>query len=32
MSNPLPSAEQYGVKTIVKAVDECKNEQSAAID
>jgi len=31
MSNPLPSAEQYGAQTVVKAIDERKNEQSAAI-
>jgi len=31
MSNPLPSAEQYGAQTVVKAVDGRKNEQSAAI-
>jgi len=31
MSNTLSSAEQYGAKTVVKAVDERKNEQSAAI-
>jgi len=31
MSNPLPSAQQYGVQTVVKAIDEQKNEQSAAI-
>jgi len=31
MSNPLPSAEQYGAQTIVKAVDERKYEQCAAI-
>jgi len=31
MSNPLPSAEQYGAQTVVKAVDERKYEQSAAI-
>jgi len=31
MSNPTPSAEKYGAKTVVKAVDERKNEQSAAI-
>jgi len=31
MSNPLPSAEQYGVQTVVKAVGERKKEQSAAI-
>jgi len=31
MSDPLPSAEQYGVQTVVKAVDERKNEQSATI-
>jgi len=31
MSNALPSAEKYGAKTVVKAFDECKNEQSAAI-
>jgi len=31
MSNPPPSAEKYGAKTIMKAVGECKNEQSAAI-
>jgi len=30
MSNPLPSVEQYGAQT-VKAIDEQKNEQSAAI-
>jgi len=30
MSNPLPSAEQYGAQTVVKAVDERKNERSAA--
>jgi len=31
MSNPLPSAEQYGTQTIVKAIDERKYEQWAAI-
>jgi len=31
MSNPLPSAEQYGAQIVVKAIDERKNEQSAAI-
>jgi len=31
MSNLLPSAEQYGAQTVVKAVHERKNEQSAAI-
>jgi len=31
MSNPLPSAGQYGAQTVVKAIDEWKNEQSAAI-
>jgi len=31
MSNPLLSAERYGVQIVVKAVDEKKNEQSAAI-
>jgi len=31
MSNPMPSAQPYGVQTIVKAVDERKNEQSTAI-
>jgi len=31
MSNPLPSALQYGAHTVVKAVDERKNVQSAAI-
>jgi len=31
MSNPPPSAEKYGAQTIVKAVDERKNKQSAAI-
>jgi len=31
MSNALPSAEQYGAQTVVKAVDERKNVQSAAI-
>jgi len=31
MSNALPSAEQDGAQTVVKAVDERKNEQSAAI-
>ena len=30
MSNPLPSAEQYGAHTVVKAIDERKNERSAA--
>ena len=31
MSNPLPSAEQYGVQTVVKAVDEGMFEKSDAI-
>jgi len=31
MSNPLPSAAQYGARTIGKAVDERKNEQCAAV-
>jgi len=31
MSNPLPSEGQYSAQTIMKAVDEWKNEQSAAI-
>jgi len=31
MSNPLPSAQQYGAQTVVKAIGEWKNEQSAAI-
>jgi len=31
MSNVLPSAEQYGVQTVVKAVDERKYEQCTAI-
>jgi len=31
MSNPLPSAEQYGAQTVVKAFDERKWEQSTAI-
>jgi len=31
MSNALQSAEQYGTQTFVKAVDEWKNEQYAAI-
>jgi len=31
MSNPLPSNQQYGAQTVVKAVDKWKNEQSAAI-
>jgi len=31
MSNALPTAEQYGAQTVMKAFDECKNEQSAAI-
>jgi len=31
MSNALQSAEQYGAQTVVKAVHERKNEQSAAI-
>ena len=31
MTNALLSAEQYGAQTVVKAIDECKNEQSAAI-
>jgi len=31
MSNALPSPEQYGAQTVMKAVDEGKNEQSAAI-
>ena len=31
MSNPLSSAEQYGVQTVVKATDERKYEQCAAI-
>ena len=30
MSNPLPSAKQYGAQTVVKAVDERKNERSTA--
>jgi len=30
MSNALPSAEQYGAQTVVKVVDERKNERSAA--
>jgi len=29
MSNPLPSAEQYGMQTVVKGFDEWRNEQSA---
>jgi len=29
MSNPLPSAEQYGAESVVKAVDERTNKQSA---
>ena len=28
ISNPLPSAEQYGAQTVVKAIDERKNVQS----
>jgi len=31
MSNPLPSAEQNGTQTVVKAVDEWRYEQSDAI-
>jgi len=31
MSNPLPSAVQYGAQTVEKAFDERKYEQSAAI-
>jgi len=31
MSNALPSAEEIGAQTVGKAVDERKNEQSAAI-
>jgi len=31
MRNPLPSAEQYGMQTVVKAVDERRYEQSYAI-
>jgi len=31
MRNAPPSAEKYGARTVVKAVDECKNEQSDAI-
>ena len=30
MSNPLPFTEQYGAQTVVKVVDERKNERSAA--
>jgi len=30
MSNQLLFDQQYGTKTVVKAVDECKNEQYAA--
>jgi len=29
-SNPLPSAEQYGTQTIVKAIDELKYQQCAS--
>jgi len=28
MSNMLPPAQQYAVKTVVKAFDECRNERS----
>jgi len=31
MSNPLPSAEQYGMQTVVKAFDERKYVQCAVI-
>jgi len=31
ISNVLPTAEQYGVRTVGKAVDKRKNEQCAAI-
>jgi len=31
MSNPPPSVEKYGTKTVEKAVDERKNEQYAGI-
>jgi len=31
ISNTLPSAEQYGVQTVIEAVDERMNVQSAAI-
>jgi len=31
MCNPLPFTEQYGVQTVVKAVDERKIEQSTPI-
>jgi len=30
MCNPLPSAEQYGAQTVVKAIDKRTNERSAA--
>ena len=30
MSNPVPSVEQYGAQTVMKDVDERKNERSAA--
>jgi len=31
ISNPLPSAEQYGTQTVVKSFDEWKYEQVAII-
>jgi len=31
MSNLLPAVEQYYVQTVMKAVDEWKNEQAATI-
>ena len=31
VSNAMPSAEQYGTQIVVKAVDDRKYEQSAAV-